>query len=112
MGTLATLLFQQQSMAPHAKSPGDGQGASSASRGSHGEGRLPNCDHQAGGGVLGSPLLELRETSLFGKQPGGRWPGCSAELSGGVSFLWLVLDADTHVGEEPLLRLAPVVFMP
>lgn len=40
-----------------------------------------------GGGVLGSPLLEHRETSLFGRQPGGRWPGCGAELSGGVSFL-------------------------
>jgi len=44
-------------------------------------------DPQSRGGVLSSPLLEHRETFLSGRQPGGRWSGCGAELSGGVSFL-------------------------
>lgn len=104
--------FSNSSVAPCIESPGNGKGASSASRGSHCGGRLPNRDRQAGGGVLSSPLREHRETSLFGRQPGSRWLGCDAELSGGVSFLWLFWTLIPMLERSPSFDLLPSSLCP
>lgn len=96
-------------MAQHGKTLWSEKGASE-SRASHRD-RLLNWDGR-GGGVPSSPSPERGETSLFGEAAGRQMVGLRRWALGGCIISPTVLDADTHVGEEPLLSLAPAVFMP
>lgn len=105
--TLSTLSFWQQSMAQCSKTSGNGKGVL---------GSRPQKWQTAGLGWLGggrsAQLPFPGETSLFWEGAGRQMAELQHWALWGCIISPTVLDADTHVGGEPLLRLAPVAFMP